>query len=168
MGYPACFGSLGLVSISPNCAILYQAYSANIAAANIALMGPIWHIFDTSAPPSPISGLKSTTRPSGWMATMIQQAPKLNSAIVKNNYGITSISATFMPFWHTRGVSMVLTPQLITTVVESTSESHHVNISIDASCNVITFRTRLDHRGEKWWCCHHFHPLQRHGRPWPL
>ena len=33
MGYPTCFGSLELASISPNGTTLYRAYSANITEA---------------------------------------------------------------------------------------------------------------------------------------
>jgi hypothetical protein len=50
-----------------------------------------------------------------------------------------------------QGVKMMITPLLVATVVKSPSENRHVATSIDAYANVMTFRSRLDHCGEKLW-----------------
>ena len=47
-----------------------------------------------------------------------------------------------------QGVKMTITPLLIAMVVEYRSESHRAATSIDAYANVMTFRSRFDHRGD--------------------
>ena len=43
-----------------------------------------------------------------------------------------------------QGVKMMITPPLLATMVEFSSESHHVATSIDAYVNVMIFRNRFD------------------------
>ena len=149
MGYPTCFGSLELASISPNGTTLYQISPSH------ALPSRAWreHQYDVYTVSlhhfhriQVCKALRShqgaCTRRSNKLRNSIR--PRYRIIVAAPPYG----PRASMPW---RGVKVMITPPLVATVVEYRSESHRVATSIDAYASVMTSRSRFDHCGEYLW-----------------